>query len=664
MTLDSAIVQIDSYSKYLLISTITRTYLCDTEKEHYKQIGKKLRDGYFGACFAPAKETPMDSGDVRIICSRPGARLWQVNFDAIVLLTHHFKYIASQKPASIVHLENKGNVHLSVTDYLSSAYDLPEAFNFGKLLCVAQKFILTYANDVLYIIDPHSATLLFWTNYYTNIRDVKVVNNYIYIQSDNFHIETVFISTLEDLILETLFKKQYFFCAELCVHFSEDVINLIATSNRIHLITILEEKLANNADCQDLLKKLTPLLEKIREFSKTRIQGQKLNGGIVIVDNAHFTENKFYEQQTSDTLQVFKELSSTVTDKLVEGSKSIKEKLLFLEDKVKKMSVEEIVEPKELPSQKQPLNLQGTIECTGIVTYSDTPNIFKILKKHYELNKINAYVETQRLKDLFGSRNISAVMELLQGFIESSLVVVSDREEVQAWCYTQFLKHLVRNQIEMDSEIFDYTQDAFLALNADKKFSCTCCYPLPEARNRIPEFFNIGCKICKYLYDQNKPLTDISNKVPYMWKYIIGELDSSQNLNEILPLIVQFSDEDLFRAFSDKFTYDVWDEASKFLVKLKKGVCLNCDAEIETKEVITWTDFSNLMLQSLGGLSTIKLLKRYSKWIPNGDLNSSFYQSCIFSTALDSIQQNYRKEAVNLVREMFSEEAVSLQVNL
>lgn len=667
MTLDSAIVQIESFSNYLLISTTTRTVLCDTEKEQYKQIGKKLRDGQFGACFLPKCEKPVTTSDVQIVCARPGVRLWQADFEGTVTVTQQFKCVATQKPASIIHLDNNKDAHLSITDHSSSAYDLPEIFNFGKLLNAAQKFILTFANDVIYIIDESDSTLKFWTKRYTNIRDVKVVSNYLYIRTQNFHIETVFISTLEDLILETLFKKQYFFCAELCVHFLEDISSLIATSNRIHLVTVLEEKLAN-VESKDLLENIKPLLEKIREFSKSRIQGQKLEGGIVVVGNVHFAENKFYdqakgEQHTSDTLQVLKELSSTVTDKLAEGSKSIKEKLQLLEDRVKKVTIEEPVKQNEPLPKIEPLNIQATLNCTETSAGSDIPNIFKILKKHYELNKINAHVETQRLKDLFGSKEIFSVIELLQGFVESSLVTVEEREEVQAWCYMQFLKHVTRNRIEVENRIFEYTQSAFFATNANKTFSCKCGFPLPEARNACPEFLDIGSKICRYLHRENKPLTEITDKIPYMWKYAIKHLKLQKSLNEILGLIVQYSDEDLFKEFSDKFTYDVWDEATKFLVKLNKNMCLNCDAKIKTNGSITWSTFSSLMLQSLGGISTVKLLKRYSKWIPNGELNNSFYQSCIFSTALDNLQRSYIKESVSLAKEMFSEEETSLQVS-
>ncbi|KAG5862572.1 hypothetical protein JTB14_002918 [Gonioctena quinquepunctata] len=123
MQMDSSIIQIDAYKNYLLISTRTRSYLCNTEKEQYKQIGKKLRDGTFGACFSCINSThPSDTPqsvrgvyktieededfdsnacntDAKIYCARPGSRLWEANFEASVLLTHQFGSSLVQKPS-------------------------------------------------------------------------------------------------------------------------------------------------------------------------------------------------------------------------------------------------------------------------------------------------------------------------------------------------------------------------------------------------------------------------------------------------------------------------------------------------------------------------------------------------------------------------------------
>lgn len=51
MQLDSTIIQLDTCSYMLVASTMTRSYLCDTFREQYRQIGTRLRDGEYGACF-------------------------------------------------------------------------------------------------------------------------------------------------------------------------------------------------------------------------------------------------------------------------------------------------------------------------------------------------------------------------------------------------------------------------------------------------------------------------------------------------------------------------------------------------------------------------------------------------------------------------------------
>lgn len=658
MTLDSSVVQIDSCSKFLLVSTLSRTFLCDTEKEQYRQIGKKLRDGSFGACFVPVGQA-----DVKIVCSRPGARLWQADFDATVTCTHHFKNISSQKPASIVHLDSSRDGHLSITEYSSSEYDVPELFNFGKLFVVARKFVLTYSSDTLYVIDPHSASLLFWSNYYSDIRNIKVVNHCLYIQTEHFDIAAASVNLLEDLILETLFRKQYFVCTELCVHFSEDVVSLISNSNRIHLITILKEKLSA-LRCKYLLDQILPILEQIKQFSEAKALGQKLDSGIVIVDNAHYVENKLYEQSKElqpapDTMQILKEISLTVTDKLTEGSKNLKEKLQFLEEKVKKLTVEDLTEQKQESTKAQKDITPSDSSASEVLPFSDTTNIIRILQKHFELSKINPNVEAQRLKDLFDNKDAVCVKELLQNFSEN---VEQEQKQVQDWCYSQFLKYLIRKDAGIETAVFEYTKDAFINVNASKELRCHCGYPLPDAKCKLPEFFNTGCKICKHLYDSNNSLSEITDCVPYMWKYVLMNLSFNKDMSELLDLIVQFSDEELFRVFQDKFTYDVWDDASKRLVRLKKGLCLNCDTAIKSESVISWTDFACVMLQSLGGTSTLKLLRRYSKWIRNGDLDTRFYQTCIFSAAIDNPQQSCRKKIVNFAKGMWSEESTSQQV--
>lgn len=54
MQVDSAVVSVSCHGDRLLVSSHTRCYVCDTTREQYRQIGTKLRDGEYGACYLPS----------------------------------------------------------------------------------------------------------------------------------------------------------------------------------------------------------------------------------------------------------------------------------------------------------------------------------------------------------------------------------------------------------------------------------------------------------------------------------------------------------------------------------------------------------------------------------------------------------------------------------
>ena len=129
MQLDSSIVQLSFSTPLLLVSTITRCYICDTVQEQYKQIGNKTRDGEYGACFLkrrledetftkigedtnfsikrtfnfiPEGESSItNENQFKIFCARPGSRLWEVTTNAIVIKTHQFKEALAIPPLPV-----------------------------------------------------------------------------------------------------------------------------------------------------------------------------------------------------------------------------------------------------------------------------------------------------------------------------------------------------------------------------------------------------------------------------------------------------------------------------------------------------------------------------------------------------------------------------------
>lgn len=708
MKLDSQIIQIDVYAKYLLISTQTRTYLCDTEKENYRQVGRKLRDGEYGACFVPGKrqqqkpqpvksffqaaELPSEDilADVKIFCSRPGARLWLADFEASVACTYQFKNALIQRPTNIIHIDGALDGRLSITDFSIVPYSIPQVFNFGRTYSLSDQFIFTFSSDTLYVFQPDTVSLLLWSNYYNHIVDVRLVSNYLYICTEDFKVNVVSVTTIEELVLKTLFFKQYLLCADLCIHFSDHIRGLIQTSNRIHLISILKNKLLES-NSENLLEQISPILEELQEFSQSRKASQKLNNGIFLVDNAYFAkqiEEQTDEQNFSEPFQILKDIRTVVTEKLSESGKNLKEKLQILETTVKNLATEQrsVSETTELESTKANC---GSIQLGNCQTkdytelerqsemkeqesfdpVTDMNYLVNMLYRQYELNKINTNVEIEKLKKILDLKDADFVLDVLDKFKEYMNKEKNENEPVYLWCSLQYLKYLSRKKVEeefeeyhCESRAFLAAKDAFVFINTNPEYGCRCGYPLPSAKNKVPNFENVGRKICKKLSENTKELEDISKQVPYMWKYILTDCRKCDNASILVPLIVQYCDEEVFSIILEKFTYDIWEAAVKLLIKLKNQKCINCESHFEVEGILSWTVFGMIMVQSIGGISTVKLLKRHANCIPSSELDAEFYQTCIFSTTMDNLQDGFRKEAVSFVKEMTPEVQLSQQV--
>ncbi|MPC32513.1 Hermansky-Pudlak syndrome 5 [Portunus trituberculatus] len=157
MTLESSIIQLDYQDGYLLVSTLTHSYVCNTNSETFSQVGTKLRQGQYGSCFcqvnhsgisspctetwegvedlkasltsssekfglsdcyeAKEEEQVYHSYDLRkdrptktaspmlmshVFCARPGTRIWEADYSGKVLVTHQLKSALIVPPAEVL----------------------------------------------------------------------------------------------------------------------------------------------------------------------------------------------------------------------------------------------------------------------------------------------------------------------------------------------------------------------------------------------------------------------------------------------------------------------------------------------------------------------------------------------------------------------------------
>ncbi|KAF4531650.1 hypothetical protein B566_EDAN006581 [Ephemera danica] len=338
MQLDSAVVQLAYHRHILLISTVTRCYVSDTRKEQYKQVGLKLREGQYGACFLTRddmqEEEPssrqtsfsqfdllanhekllpqIEDENVRVFCARPGARLWEARQDGTVLSTHQFRQVlADTPPTSLVTTKARTNQSINNDKH---------TFNFTKLFSIANKFIFTFKSNGIYIFDPDNAEVIAWNNELDDIVDAQIFNDTIYVWLTSGLVHAITLSSIEKCIMRLYFRKQYTLCAQVCSRHVPRLMKNLPSSRKLHFLVDLGEKLVD-LGFADLQQQILPLVEEIARIAPEKSVPQKLKSGIFVVSNNHSLKRD--ESEGSLGLHIFRSLTGGNSRKLSERSRSL-----------------------------------------------------------------------------------------------------------------------------------------------------------------------------------------------------------------------------------------------------------------------------------------------------------------------------------------------------
>lgn len=250
-TVDSCVVQLDYLDGRLLISSLTRSFLCDTEREKFWKIGNKERDGEYGACFfsgrCSAGQQPL------IYCARPGSRMWEVNFDGEVISTHQFKKLLSSPPLPVITLRSEPQYDHTV----GSAQSL----SFAKLLHLSEHCVLTWTERGIYIFIPQNVQVLLWSEV-KDIQDVAVCKNELFCLHLNGKISHLSLVSVERCVERLLRKGLWTLAAHTLCLFQNSV---IASRGRKSLTVDKLEHLKSQLDLttsSDLISQLEELILK------------------------------------------------------------------------------------------------------------------------------------------------------------------------------------------------------------------------------------------------------------------------------------------------------------------------------------------------------------------------------------------------------------------
>ncbi|XP_076970287.1 BLOC-2 complex member HPS5 isoform X2 [Tamandua tetradactyla] len=251
-TVDSRIVQLDYLDGRLLISSLTRSFLCDTEREKFWKIGNKERDGEYGACFFPAR---CSGGQQPLIyCARPGSRMWEVNFDGEVISTHQFKKLLSSPPLPVINLRSEPQYDHTV--------GASQSLSFPKLLHLSEHCVLTWTERGIYIFIPQNVQVLLWSEV-KEIQDVAVCKNELFCLHLNGKVSHLSLVSVERCVERLLRKGLWNLAACTCCLFQNSV---IASRARKTLTIDKLEHLKSQLDLSSYTDLISQLEELILKF--------------------------------------------------------------------------------------------------------------------------------------------------------------------------------------------------------------------------------------------------------------------------------------------------------------------------------------------------------------------------------------------------------------
>ncbi|XP_027702592.1 Hermansky-Pudlak syndrome 5 protein isoform X1 [Vombatus ursinus] len=212
-TVDSRIVQLDYLDGRLLVSSLTRSFLCDTEREKFWKIGTKERDGEYGACFFPGRSS--GTQQPLIYCARPGCRMWEVSFEGEVLSTHQFKKLLSSSPLPVINLRSEPEFNSTVGS--------SQSLTFPKLLYLSEQYVLTWNERGIYIFIPQNVQVLLWSEV-KDIQDVAVCRNELFCLHTNGKVSHLSLLSVERCVDRLLRKSLWALATHTCLLFQNSIV--------------------------------------------------------------------------------------------------------------------------------------------------------------------------------------------------------------------------------------------------------------------------------------------------------------------------------------------------------------------------------------------------------------------------------------------------------
>lgn len=649
MNLDSSIVQLNFLSPLLLVSTLARCYICDTVREQYKQIGNKSRNGEFGACFYVHENTTLNAqreerninnargafnlisdndSDIlgenhsKIFCARPGSRLWEVSADGIVVKTHQLKEALAIPPIAI--FRSDSTLESSQKEETEREWP-PQSVNFSHLFVLARKYLFSYTTSGLYVIDPTNASMLLWSNEYTNISMAAIVDDRIYLMTCDSEFHCIALSLLDSLILRLYCREQYSECLNACFIYKLQLLKAIGTKEIVELFKV--EDLPRDEKALALLRPLITLLQ-----ADGNNRPAKLDSGIVVVhsENDRFVDRKTYGCEMTSSSQSPETSSDDSSELQIESGKDREENLA--QENTLGTTSEDILDYSDCDKKTLDTKDNQKPDFQENITHRVQSDLHPI----YDLaSSIRPSMSEREIEEIIleTDKRMRTVKDSYRDSPGLQNFIYEVTRAAELHYYNVFLGNTSMELIDSTGNdyIVRHFARAFIEVNASTYARCSCGYPYPIDKTVEPKFLAVGESLIKrYANDLPKECSNICDKVPYMWRvYLSIRIEQRNALDDLLRQCLQTRDNVVLSFLLPALNEQQWSCVSTCLSEIKDGTCLFCGMPLAKKSdydsvLIDWSGIASEIMRREGPDEATAFLIKLESMIPDINLDRRY----------------------------------------
>ncbi|XP_066596992.1 uncharacterized protein pink [Prorops nasuta] len=673
MNLDSSIVQLCFNSPLLLISTLTRCFISDTINEQYKQIGNKVRNGEFGACFFnyndnlnEHKEHTKQINEAstlkkglfnliqesntrlieeehckRIFCARPSSRIWEVSVNGTVIKTHQFREALAIPPSPVFRAREykwfgKDQTLLTFHDFVEQTNKIfpTQSINLSYLDVIAERYIFSWTSFGLYIIDPISASIVLWNNEFSNISMACLVGNSIYLMTNDIRFHCITFISINDIIIQLYKDKHYKDCLDICIKFINQIQKIIDDNNIDYLTNQSIEKPWKRKVCEKMIEiyhqekkarcvegstifksdmkddEIKQLLQPLIFLLNSEIVGQLMKLESGIV---LVNPVSFTRESSNGTNEIPERKcldSSQCKLDLNEGTEKLVEETESIENEV----LLEEIHNNEIQEETQ--KLCSLINCI-------TPDI---TEDELQLIILDIRTNINSLENLFSLNNhASEIMSSLQHHYFETLLSNSSAEKIMENTNDLVNEELCR---------------VFVEINVSNIPKCLCGFPEPINDTIKIKFLELGNALLSRNITCSKMCLYICKNIPYMWQeYLPYYIHAKLPINHILQECIQTIDSRILSILLPKLGKKKWKSAIKFLYVALDKKCLFClkstKDENEGEFFYDWTNILQQIFKKYGVEETFSFLERLESSLGNVMFDKSIFKSLIYTKILN-----------------------------